>query len=387
MRARGRLARSAPGRRWHPHEVLFLPDGSDARLRRLRYTGPGAVLVAVAHERCVHGGGLPGIARSIRLSLRELPGRRAPCRPGGGARAGGAAGCVGGGRARASEVGGPLSFVYGNCVFATGLDDGWAAFSVPVGSYACLPEDEKRARFLALLGALEAVQADVQIVRVAAAGTPSATCASWASGDGEVARRDGEQRRGSRARDALRQEHAARLRELDAGWPCVFLLVSLRDPERDVATYVSRAAERTHASGSKRCGGASRCAIRRLLSAAELERVRVRADQVHARVADFLEVRPARGVELQWLVRRAFCRGLGEPQVEGLHEPRALVFERNGQALLAPLEGDVLRWSEAGWSTAGARCASSPSRERAGRRSWCWGRSPSRPPFPARAWS
>ena len=72
----------------------------------------------------------------------------------------------------------------------------------------------------------------------------------------------------------------------------------------------------------------------------------MRADQAHARLADFLPVRPARGVELQWLVRRAFCRGLGEPLVDGLHEPRALVFERNGEAVLAPLEGDVMRWMD-----------------------------------------
>ncbi len=72
----------------------------------------------------------------------------------------------------------------------------------------------------------------------------------------------------------------------------------------------------------------------------------MRADQAHARLADFLPVRPARGVELQWLVRRAFCRGLGEPAVDGLHEPRALVFERNGEAMLAPLEGDVVRWAD-----------------------------------------
>jgi hypothetical protein len=51
-------------------------------------------------------------------------------------------------------------------------------------------------------------------------------------------------------------------------------------------------------------------------------------------------------VELQWLVRRAFCRGLGEPQIDGLHEPRALIFERNGEAVLAPLEGDVVRWMD-----------------------------------------
>ena len=51
-------------------------------------------------------------------------------------------------------------------------------------------------------------------------------------------------------------------------------------------------------------------------------------------------------MQLQWLVRRAFCRGLGEPEVDGLHEPQALVFERNGEAVLAPLEGDVVRWMD-----------------------------------------
>jgi hypothetical protein len=40
-----------PGGRWRMEEILMLPDGSDSRLRRLRYTGPGAVLVTVAHER------------------------------------------------------------------------------------------------------------------------------------------------------------------------------------------------------------------------------------------------------------------------------------------------------------------------------------------------
>jgi hypothetical protein len=83
-----------------------------------------------------------------------------------------------------------------------------------------------------------------------------------------------------------------------------------------------------------------------LLTAAELERVRSRADHVHARVGDFLNARPARALELQWLVRRVFCRGLGEPTVDGRHEPGALVFECNGEAVVAPLEGDILRWTD-----------------------------------------
>ena len=51
----------------------------------------------------------------------------------------------------------------------------------------------------------------------------------------------------------------------------------------------------------------------------------------------------------------AFCRGLGEPAVDGLHEPQALVFERNGEAMLAPLEADVMRWAESYVEHRGAR--------------------------------
>jgi hypothetical protein len=50
-----RLSMLAPlprrARRWHPPELLLIPDGSDARFRRLRYRGPGAVLVKHPHLR------------------------------------------------------------------------------------------------------------------------------------------------------------------------------------------------------------------------------------------------------------------------------------------------------------------------------------------------
>jgi hypothetical protein len=73
-----------PSRVWRPDEMLMLPDGADPRLRRLRYTGPGAVLVKVAHERAARPPGR--LAGSLRLSvrgrphltLREPPGGRGP---------------------------------------------------------------------------------------------------------------------------------------------------------------------------------------------------------------------------------------------------------------------------------------------------------------------
>jgi hypothetical protein len=224
--------------------------------------------------------------------------------------------------------------VYGNLVFGAGLDDGWAAFAVPTASYEWLSEDGKRGRFLALLGALEAVAADVQVVRVSRRWEVSAYVDEMA-GDSRALRR-------------YVAEHARRLEELEAQRPALFFIVSLRDPERDVASYVSRAAERHPREWLAALRHGLLPHDRRLLRVAELERARVRADQAHARLADYLAARPASGAELQWLVRRAFCRDLGEPAVDGLHEPRALLFERNGEALLAPLEGDVLRWMD-GW--------------------------------------
>ncbi len=57
---------------------MILPDGSDGSMRRLRYTGPGAVLITTAHERIEEGAGaVSGLRRRPSLTLRELPGRRA----------------------------------------------------------------------------------------------------------------------------------------------------------------------------------------------------------------------------------------------------------------------------------------------------------------------
>ena len=249
----------------------------------------------------------------------------------------------------------PIGFVYGNCVFADSLDDGWAAFAVQTESYQWLSEDGKRARFIALLGALEAIEADVQILRVGRRWDVDRYARELETGvDAEGARPDegrsktvpAHARTHARAKDAYLEEHRLRLRDVGAARPEVFLIVSLREPERDVAAYVSRAAERHPREWLQEIGRALSVSDRRVMKVSELERARVRADQAHARLADYLPVRQARGVELQWLVRRAFCRGLGEPLIDGLHEPRALVFERNGEATLAPLEGDVMRWMD-----------------------------------------
>jgi hypothetical protein len=59
---------NGPRERWCPEEIVLLPDGSDSRMRRMRYTGPGAVLVSVEHEP------LPVGPRNPSLTLRGVPG-------------------------------------------------------------------------------------------------------------------------------------------------------------------------------------------------------------------------------------------------------------------------------------------------------------------------
>jgi hypothetical protein len=67
-------------RRWRMHELLVLPDGSDSRLRRLRYTGPGTVLVSAAHVRAEWDRGLPRGPGRASVTIGPLYGRRRPAR-------------------------------------------------------------------------------------------------------------------------------------------------------------------------------------------------------------------------------------------------------------------------------------------------------------------
>jgi hypothetical protein len=210
-------------------------------------------------------------------------------------------------------------------------------FALETYSYASLPASRKRERFGALLATVETLAADIQILRIARSWEPEL----------EFARVERDYTGPhARAHSTYLSGQLTALGEQRGELPAVYIAVSLEPPQRDVGAFLSELGERSprdllrSAARGLRSGGA------RELSAVALERLRMRADEVHAHLCASLDARPARTVEIQWLVRRAFCRALGEPVVDGLHEPQALVFERNGEAVLAPLEADVLRWSD-----------------------------------------
>ncbi|HEY1833807.1 MAG TPA: ATP-binding protein [Solirubrobacteraceae bacterium] len=227
----------------------------------------------------------------------------------------------------------PIAFVHGNCVFASGLRDAWAVFVLEPSSYAWSTDEAKRGRFVATLGALEGLAADVQILRVTR---------EWSVE--RYARRVMTEVPGS-AMAGYVTSQALKLNGVGAAQPSLFIAASLSDPQRDVGSALSDlAAHGAAAAWRQRLTELFEAREQRALSPRELKRIVARATRVRAQLADFLPIREAVGAELQWLIRRAFCRGLGELEVELAHEPRAISFERNGKAMLAPLEGDVLRW-------------------------------------------
>lgn len=79
------LAGLRPRRRadecWRLAELVILADGSDARLRRMRYAGPGAVLIRTAHTRTVWRVGPVGrLARRPQVTLSGLRESSSPAR-------------------------------------------------------------------------------------------------------------------------------------------------------------------------------------------------------------------------------------------------------------------------------------------------------------------
>jgi hypothetical protein len=73
------LAGLVPGssavREWRMDELVMLVDGSDSRLRHMRYSGPGVVQVRIAHVRTVlRPGPLTGCLRRPHVLLATLRG-------------------------------------------------------------------------------------------------------------------------------------------------------------------------------------------------------------------------------------------------------------------------------------------------------------------------
>jgi hypothetical protein len=140
--------------------------------------------------------------------------------------------------------------------------------------------------------------------------------------------------------------HEARLRELGSHLPEVYVAVSLAEAEGGPGALRSFARARRRVEELAGVGGP------RPISGAELEALAAAEQRTFDRISGAIALQRASTRELQWLLRRAACRGVAEPRLEGHWQPDALVVvSPNGPSAYEPLEHDL-------W-----RCANAPATE------------------------
>src|SRR3954453_1079932 len=131
--------------------------------------------------------------------------------------------------------------------------------------------------------------------------------------------------------------HEAHLRELRSFTPEVYLAVSLPAPP---SAGVARARPRLE--------GLVGVAHPVPIPATEIDAVVAAEDRAFRRAEASLPVRRATTRELQWLLRRAACRGVAEPCLDDHWEPAALVVETgDGRPGYQALGTDLVRHANA----------------------------------------
>jgi hypothetical protein len=143
--------------------------------------------------------------------------------------------------------------------------------------------------------------------------------------------------------------HQARLRELGSHVPEVYVAVSLAEARGGPGALRSFARLRRGVEELVGVGAAQP------ISGAELEALATAEQRTFDRLGGALALERASTEELQWLLRRAACRGVAEPASDRHWQPDALVVVApGGGAAYEPLEHDL-------W-----RCANAPATEEPG---------------------
>ena len=213
----------------------------------------------------------------------------------------------------------PLRFATRNLLFPRSLDEAWALYRLDTVSYEGLTDADKLALLSTIARFAYAIGADFSIYRVSRAWSPADyEQRAMAMLDPDHGHPAGWAAHLQSHRDALAGRTIVR--------PEVYLAVRLRGP-------------RSAAPGSPR---ELLAAVRRaagLDDPAQISEPRLRElagaeSAVHAQLSDHVACERATSLDLQWLIRRAFHRGLREPGLDVHHRPQALVV----------LDGDQLAY-------------------------------------------
>lgn len=233
----------------------------------------------------------------------------------------------------------PITFAHRNIVFGSDHDDAWALYRVRTSPYDGLTNAEKKELLYDLASFGYAVEADFQLLRVTR---------RWSAEDYEraaAATLDSRHGHGERWSHYLEQQRA-RLGPREVAEPEVYLSIRLAGTSNGDVGHRGSLAGLTSAQLARfsRLVGLRDA---RGLGKRRLEALLAEEQRSFARANDYLACERAATIELQWLVRRAFCRGVGEPQLEERFAPQALIVEgEDGEPSYRPLESDLLRLFE-----------------------------------------
>jgi hypothetical protein len=236
----------------------------------------------------------------------------------------------------------PLRYTRRNVLLGPG-GEAAALYRVGTLSFPWLPASEKWALLHRLEDLVALLGADLSIWRVAR----SYPADRYEAGLATLA--DPRHADEGRWRSFLRSQQG-RLASLDSHVPEVYLAISLTDGRGAGGPLRSLGRARRRLEELAGVGAPSPIPASELRALAEAER------SAFGRAACAIDLRPATTAELQWLLRRAACRGLGEPGTEASWEPDALIIDdEEGEPSYEPLGSDL-------WSLANAPMREDPGR-------------------------
>ena len=271
----------------------------------------------------------------------------------------------------------PITFAYRNIVFGRDLGDAWALYRVQAQSYDGLSVDEKKELLALIAGFAYGIEADFQLLRVSRA-WPLDEYLAQARELVDPDHGDPEHH------ELFLAEQADELATRELWRPEVYLAVSLdkRDGERLGARGLLADPAGWAADLLARVGLARDA---RAISAKQMDALAQAQSNTLGRITDFLDAEPATTNDLEWLVRRAFCRGMGEPHCEANFAPQALTFADEDEGWrYVPLEHDVLRLMDAPTTIGANALAVHGERGTSHQALVCLGALPESAPFPGR---
>jgi hypothetical protein len=231
----------------------------------------------------------------------------------------------------------PIRYARGNVLIGPG-GDAAALYRLRMTSYPFLPTAEKWALQRRLQRLAHTVSADFSLWRVNRF-YPSESYVEHTAGLLDERHQDPENWH------TFLAGHRERLQELGSHIPEVYLAVSLqRNTPTGVGSGLVRSFDRARRRVEELAGVGSASPI----SSGELSELITHEQRVYERIRGVVAGRRAQTVELQWLLRRAACRGVVEPALDSHWKPDALVVSApNGGVTFEPLSVDLARCSNA----------------------------------------